>query len=318
MTTEAECALIFGHISRQYRLAAAAHDGFIVAELAPGVVPEGHVTVVVDERAARTERITFVTPEGETGDVVAVKPVPAMTGMIVTPHLRQAMRLLSPIQYGMIDRDHLAPLFLTRSGGGRVEVFVPVRMSGERALFVRAATVRTGPGARVRDLVPHILAAVEERRPFLSDDRLMYTVAGVGVEARLTLFGQVSVWRLATELHHRFSRGGMAGYACEFGNEFQRAERRFGVNLESLTTGHVYAVSVGETLVDGEALRQVEVEYVRSRVHDGLDASRIDAEVTAVTAHVERWLRREDVPFERTLTSRLTLLRPLTAGTWNG
>ena len=86
---------------------------------------------------------------------------------------------------------------------------------------------------------------------------------------------------------------------------------RFDINLESAATGHCFGIAIDEVTVDesGQILRQAEIEYYRSRIHDGLDTSTIVPEMTRLAGLVEAYLQRRDIPCERTFYSKLTFLR---------
>jgi len=90
---------------------------------------------------------------------------------------------------------------------------------------------------------------------------------------------------------------------------FTRA--RFDVNLESAATGHCYGIAIDEVTVDdtGQILRQAEIEYYRSRVHDGLDPSTIEPEMARLAGLVEAYLHQRGIACERTFYSKLTFLR---------
>jgi hypothetical protein len=86
---------------------------------------------------------------------------------------------------------------------------------------------------------------------------------------------------------------------------------RFDINVESTRTGHIYGVAVDRVTVDGsgETLRQVEVEYLRSRVHDGLDRDTVDPEMDRLTGLIQEELTRIGVANEQTDVSKLSFLR---------
>lgn len=86
---------------------------------------------------------------------------------------------------------------------------------------------------------------------------------------------------------------------------------RFDVNVESATTGHFFGIEIDEvTTSDGlHTLRQVEMEYHRSRVHDGLRSDQIDVELERLVGLVSTILERDGVLFERNYYSKLSFLR---------
>ncbi|WP_020391208.1 hypothetical protein [Kribbella catacumbae] len=86
---------------------------------------------------------------------------------------------------------------------------------------------------------------------------------------------------------------------------------KFDVNVESSATGHFFGIEVDEVnLVDSDhQLRQLEIEYHRSRVHDGLDSSLIIPELMRLATLVESYLRRREITFDRTFYSKLSFLR---------
>jgi hypothetical protein len=63
-------------------------------------------------------------------------------------------------------------------------------------------------------------------------------------------------------------------------DSFTRA--RFDVNFESTVTGHYYGIHIDEVHLcrdESRTLRQVEIEYLQTRVHEGIDPSSIDTEL---------------------------------------
>ncbi|MEY9846404.1 hypothetical protein ABH940_003491 [Streptacidiphilus sp. BW17] len=87
---------------------------------------------------------------------------------------------------------------------------------------------------------------------------------------------------------------------------------RFDLNVESCITGHYFGIEIDEvtTLEDQpRRLRQVELEYLQTRVHHGMASSTIDADLEELTAGVERHLARRDIAAERSLYSKLSFLR---------
>lgn len=95
---------------------------------------------------------------------------------------------------------------------------------------------------------------------------------------------------------------------------FQRT--RFDVNVESVTTGHCFGIETDEVTVEaagGRKLRQVEMEYLQTRRHEGMDASSIEDDLDRLTSLVEAYLARIGVAAERNLYSKLSFLRDCTS-----
>lgn len=92
---------------------------------------------------------------------------------------------------------------------------------------------------------------------------------------------------------------------------FTRA--KFDVNVESAATGHFFGIEIDEVMVPhyNSTLRQVEIEYHRSRIHEGVDASGIDEEIERLACLVELHLQNIGVAGERTFYSKLSFLRHL-------
>jgi hypothetical protein len=67
---------------------------------------------------------------------------------------------------------------------------------------------------------------------------------------------------------------------------------RFDINIESTRTGHVFGIVIDEVTVAtyGRKLQQVELEYFRSRVHEGCTAQSIQPELDRLTTEVSRFL----------------------------
>ncbi|GAB7188241.1 hypothetical protein ATKI12_8072 [Kitasatospora sp. Ki12] len=85
---------------------------------------------------------------------------------------------------------------------------------------------------------------------------------------------------------------------------------RFDVNLESAATGHCFSIEIDDvTVAGGHKLRQAEIEYLKTRVHEGVDHDLLDAELYRLTELVEEQLKQLGVRAERSLLSKLTFLR---------
>jgi hypothetical protein len=95
--------------------------------------------------------------------------------------------------------------------------------------------------------------------------------------------------------------------------DFRRT--RFDVNVESTRTGHAYGIEIDEVTVEGEGdggprvLRQLEIEYLHSRRHEGLDPASIDSDIAELTSRVEDHLKESGTPGERTFYSKLAFLQ---------
>lgn len=92
---------------------------------------------------------------------------------------------------------------------------------------------------------------------------------------------------------------------------------RFDVNLESTATGHFFGIEVDEVAVPeyGTVLQQVELEYYRSRIHDGMDRALIEKELYRLADETAGWLAKAGVSSEQTFYSKLSFLRDCVAGT---
>jgi hypothetical protein len=87
---------------------------------------------------------------------------------------------------------------------------------------------------------------------------------------------------------------------------------RFDLNVQSVVTGHCFGVETDEVTVldgDGRKLRQVEMEYLQTWWHDGMDASTIDAELSRLTDLVQAYLTKRGIRSERGFYSKLAFLR---------
>ncbi|MFH8794033.1 hypothetical protein [Streptomyces sp. NPDC017941] len=91
---------------------------------------------------------------------------------------------------------------------------------------------------------------------------------------------------------------------------------RFDVNVHSLATGHGFGIETDEVTVDaagGRKLRQVEMEYLETYRHEGLDATTIDDEMERLTRLVEAHLAKAGIASERNHYSKLSFLRDCVA-----
>jgi len=86
---------------------------------------------------------------------------------------------------------------------------------------------------------------------------------------------------------------------------------KFDVNVESAGTGHFFGIEIDEVTVvgSGEVMRQVEIEYHRSWIHDGLSPDTIEPELERITGLILAFLHRRGVAAQRTYYSKLSFLR---------
>ncbi|AUY53130.1 hypothetical protein [Streptomyces sp. CB01881] len=98
--------------------------------------------------------------------------------------------------------------------------------------------------------------------------------------------------------------------------EFRRlpslTRTRFDINVQSVITGNYFGIETDEVLVldpRGPKLRQVEMEYLETRWHEGMDPSTIDDDMNRLTELVEEHLAKRGIAAERTFYSKLSFLK---------
>jgi hypothetical protein len=84
---------------------------------------------------------------------------------------------------------------------------------------------------------------------------------------------------------------------------------RFDVNVESATTGHFFGLEADEVQSGGQVMRQLEIEYHRSRACYGVHAASIEPELARLADQVDRLLRRWEIFAERGYLSKLSFLK---------
>jgi hypothetical protein len=87
---------------------------------------------------------------------------------------------------------------------------------------------------------------------------------------------------------------------------------KYDFNVESLRTGHIYSVGFDEVhTLQGAVMKQVEVEYIRSRIHLGDDrtGALIEQDIQALTQHLYHLLQTHGVKCEPTTLSKLSFLK---------
>ncbi|WP_052397098.1 hypothetical protein [Streptomyces sp. NRRL F-5123] len=92
---------------------------------------------------------------------------------------------------------------------------------------------------------------------------------------------------------------------------------RFDINVQSLRSGHCFGIETDEVITQEPAsrtLRQVELEYLESRVHAGLDPDTVDTEMDTLASHVEKQLVTRGLTVRRGYYSKLSFLRDGAAG----
>lgn len=88
---------------------------------------------------------------------------------------------------------------------------------------------------------------------------------------------------------------------------------KFDVNVQSVSSGHFFGIEIDEihVLDSPHAMSQLEIEYHRSVVHDGLDAATIEPELLRLTTHVRALLATWGEDAQETTYSKLSFLRDL-------
>ncbi|WP_200263830.1 hypothetical protein [Streptomyces sp. HSG2] len=87
---------------------------------------------------------------------------------------------------------------------------------------------------------------------------------------------------------------------------------RFDLNVISTVTGHCFGIETDEIAVIGapeQKLRQVEIEYLETRQHEGMDAASIDTDLDLLTRLVEKHLHKRGTVAERSFYSKLSFLK---------
>jgi len=83
---------------------------------------------------------------------------------------------------------------------------------------------------------------------------------------------------------------------------------RFDVNVESAVTGHFFGIEIDEVVVPttGHVLQQLEVEYHKSRICEGVDPRSIESElfrlVEIVRGHLASWGIHQSLGYYSKLT----------------
>jgi hypothetical protein len=82
--------------------------------------------------------------------------------------------------------------------------------------------------------------------------------------------------------------------------------------VQSVTIGHYFGIETDEVTLSGAGggrLRQVEIEYLKTRWHSGMDAASIDGEMNRLTDLLTAFLAKRGIASERGFYSKLSFLR---------
>lgn len=337
-----------------------------------------------------------------TGQVVTVEDfdetVPTWNGCSIAPGY--AAHLMPRLGEAVVGA--LAPIVMLRchdhGDEQMVEVMLATRLRAIGALFTRVARFTAAADTELPALV---LRAIEQSTAYhaeVSIEWQEFTMfdRGIEIESKVDVFGQVSIWALASHLSTLVGSDVLPGFVPDVGNEVQRWEMhqqtcevlsppeqvgyiafseqptgaylkykrfakdglrreenirkldaspqvpleqflatehpelrvrslapfsrtRFDVNVESAETGHFYGIEIDEVIEhgNGHVLRQVEVEYQKSRVHDGLEQSTIVPELDRLTGLIQSYLGGRGVAHTRSYYSKLSFLRDCAAGSYS-
>jgi hypothetical protein len=157
-----------------------------------------------------------------------------------------------------------------------------------------------------------------------SPDRSGYvafmTECGGGYTVKYKLFQQDALRRSETfEENVRLER-------AEFGDHVRSAlgavelrplpdlvRTRFDVNVESAVTGHFFGLETDEVRAGDRVLRQLEIEYHRTRACFGVTGDSIDGELFRLADLAQRLLAGRGIESERGYLSKLSFLRDVAA-----
>ncbi|MCX5214529.1 hypothetical protein OG689_35615 [Kitasatospora sp. NBC_00240] len=84
---------------------------------------------------------------------------------------------------------------------------------------------------------------------------------------------------------------------------------RFDVNVESAATGHFFGLETDEVRANGRVLRQLEIEYHKTRACYGAGAETIEPELNRLADEAQRLLDQWGVKASRGYLSKLTFLK---------
>jgi len=88
---------------------------------------------------------------------------------------------------------------------------------------------------------------------------------------------------------------------------------RFDINVQSVVTGHYFGIETDEVTVGSgtgaRKLRQIEIEYLETRWHEGMDAASIDTDLELLTGLVETQTARVGIRTRRDYYSKLSFLK---------
>jgi hypothetical protein len=93
---------------------------------------------------------------------------------------------------------------------------------------------------------------------------------------------------------------------------------RFDVNLESARTGHYFGLETDEVWAEGSVLRQLEIEYHKSRAAFGVTAASVEPELFRLSDEVRRLLVKWSIEVDVGYLSKLSFLRQVARSTVSG
>ncbi|MBF8193247.1 hypothetical protein ITP53_47785 [Nonomuraea sp. K274] len=322
---------------------------------------------------------------------------PTWCGCSMSESLRTHLESVWPAAAATERIEFLSPIMVLRLHESheqtRVEVLACTRLREVGAVFARVAECEFPATVTADDVVTVALKSAGNLREHVAVENQVFRnlVPGVEIENKITLRGDVSIWRLTSDLASQVGSASFPGFIPDVGNEVQRWEvfqhtfevlspaaesgyiafqeqpsgafllkhkifaedtlrrvetfrhnltvpgkdfaafleleyphltfralrtfsrTRFDVNLESSATGHFFGIEIDEvrTAGDEHVLRQAEIAYHRSRIHDGLDITTVEPELERLTNLVDSYLARNNVDRERTFYSKLSFLRDI-------
>ncbi|MEU4216677.1 hypothetical protein [Actinoplanes sp. NPDC026623] len=170
-------------------------------------------------------------PEDSIPVEVPVEAVrPTWCGCSISESLRIGLGMVWPDAAATERIEFLSPIMVLRLHESpdrtRVEVLACTRLREVGAVFARVAECEFPAPARVDDVVAVALKSAGNLREHVAVENQTFRnlVPGVEIENKITLRGDVSIWRLTSDIAAQVGSASFPGFIPDVGNEVQRWE----------------------------------------------------------------------------------------------
>jgi len=222
--------LVLGDPAFQYSILPREQLPIVVIELRPDA--DGGDRAVEYLRPVDTESasIRLLARDSAPIEVPVDIAEPTWRGISISGSLEARLRSVWPRSAATEQVGFLSPVLVLRLHDGpertRVEVFACTRLREVGAVFARVAECTVPAAATDDQAVATTLKSAGNLREHVAVENQVFRnlVPGIEIENKITMHGDVSIWRMTSEIAAQIGTAAFPGFIPDVGNEVQRWE----------------------------------------------------------------------------------------------